>query len=179
MSDIMNPAMLSHAASSLSIGKFIKGFCVLYLAFLLAGEMAYDGDFTKVKPGPEKIARTCTQVFRASPVKGSFAADVTPAAAPLEGASSHDALGLLRDAGFTPGDATAAYAGRMFYNDRVLLATRDASHMWPELIRSDTCSVTLFLRHNRVTGAFAQAVRQVKISALPHLENFFPKIPVN
>lgn len=180
MSNIMDPAMLSQAdsfmdAGGVSFGEFFKGFLGLFVAMAMMGEMVYDGDFSSAKTAPAAVARSCVKTFRSYPFKMSFQADVTPVAAAFEGMDGTVAVKQLRDAGFVLGDATAMYADKMVYNDRMIFAARDASHLWPEVLRADSCEVGLFLRNNRVTGVFAKAVRRGSLLfRMPELPGTFP-----
>lgn len=169
--DVMDPTMLSHPAmpgmgSPLGFGKFFKLFITFMIASAIGGEMVYDGDFTKAATAPASIMRGCVNAFRAQPFTLSLNNDVSASAAPLEKASANGAVTQLRREGFTMGDATLLYAGKLYYNDRVLYGDKPASQMLPAFFYTDTCHVEIFLKNNRVTGVFARAVRQSNLSRL-------------
>jgi len=147
-----------------TFGKFIWGFVIIYACLVVTGELAYDGDFSFGKQTPtEGIVRACVKTFRAHPFAADFKADVTIAASPFVGADAAAVFQLLKDGGFTLTDETQKYEAEMKYNDGVIEATRDASRLWPEVLRHDSCNVQVVLKGNQVTGASAQAVRTAKM----------------
>lgn len=143
-----------------AFGKFIWGFFVVWACLAVAGELLYDGDLRLGRDtATASIIRACNKAFRAHPVLGQFSTDVTPAAATFEGADAPAAMRLLEDGGFILTDETRKYAAQMTYNDGVIEGTRDASHLWPEFLRKDTCGVKVFVKGDRVTGITAEAIR--------------------
>lgn len=173
--DVMDPTMLSQPVSPgtgapLGFGKFFKMFIAFMIASAIGGEMLHDGDFSQARTAPAAIMRGCVEAFRAAPFTFSLNRDVPVPAERLENASGNKAVKQLRREGFTLGDATLLYAGKLFYNDRVLYGSKSVSQVLPAFFYKDTCRVKVFLKNNRVTGVFARAVRQ---SALPQFP-FYP-----
>lgn len=147
-----------------TVGKFIWGFVVIYACLVVMGELAYDGDFSiGTKTPTESIVRACVKTFRAHPFASDLKADVTIAASPFVGADAATVFQLLKAGGFTLTDETQKYQEQMVYNDGVIEATRDASRLWPEVLRHDSCNVQVVLKGNQVTGASAEAVRTAKM----------------
>lgn len=143
-----------------SLGKFFKGFFIVWACLCVLGEMMYDGDFHLGRDTPTgSIIRACNTTFRAHPILGAFKADVSLSATAFDGADAVTALKVLQGDGFALTDETQNYAGQMAYNDGVIEGTRDASHLWPEFLRKDTCDVKVLIRSNRVAGVTAEAIR--------------------
>ena len=146
-----------------SIGKFIYGFFIVWACLSVGGELLYDGDFHIGRDSATgSIIRACNKTFRAHPILGQFSADVTLAATGFEGADANAAMKLLQEDGFALTDETQKYASDLVYNDGVIEGARDASHLWPEFLRKDTCDVKVFVKGNKVTGATATAIRVAK-----------------
>lgn len=155
-------------------GKFFKLFFVFVVLAAIGGEMMYDGDFSKVRSAPAAASRNCVETFRHAPLKLRIDTDVAPDANILEDASTYTAVTALRKEGYKVADATMLYADKMFYNDRVLYGTKKTTHLLPEFLTHDNCTVTLFMKDDRVTSGFARAVRTPK----PFLQNLpIPSLP--
>ncbi|HYD18720.1 MAG TPA: hypothetical protein VEF76_09605 [Patescibacteria group bacterium] len=146
-----------------TIGSFVKGLFALVVVMAVAGELAYDGDFTSTHAGPQQVMRSCVQTFRHHPLAMSLEADISPAAMPFEGLTAAAVAELLEQNHFRVMDDTRRYADKMVYNDRALRATRSASRFWPEIFRKDSCEVTLFMKDGVISGATAVAVREPRI----------------
>ncbi|MDI1227145.1 MAG: hypothetical protein PSY14_05635 [bacterium] len=142
-----------------TIGTFAKGFFALVIVMAVAGELSYDGDLKATHPGPEQVMKACVSTFRAHPLALSMEADISKSAMALEGLSGAGIVEMLEKNHFHVVDDTRRYADKMVYNDRALKATRSASRFWPEMLRKDTCEVTLFMKDGVISGASAQAVR--------------------
>ncbi len=143
-----------------SLGKFIVGFFVVYACLVVLGELFYDGDIFIGRETPtHSIVKACNASFRAHPFSGSFTADVSTVASPFTDADANTTFKLLEDGGFTLTDATRKYRDELVYNDFVIEGSRDASKLWPEILRKDSCNVKIILKGNKVTGAMAEAQR--------------------
>lgn len=142
-----------------TIGTFAKGLFALVIVMAVAGELAYDGDLRATHPGPEQIMKACVSTFRAHPLAMSMEADISKSAMAMEGLQAAGIVEMLEKNHFHVTDHTRRYADKMVYNDRALKATRSASRFWPEMLRKDTCEVTLFMKDGVISGASAQAVR--------------------
>lgn len=142
-----------------TIGTFAKGLFALVIVMAVAGELAYDGDLKATHPGPEQVMKACVSSFRAHPLAMSMEADISKSAMAMEGLQGAGIVAMLEKNHFHVTDHTRAYADKMVYNDRALKATRSASRFWPEILRKDTCEVTLFMKDGVISGASAQAVR--------------------
>lgn len=142
-----------------TIGTFVKGLFALVVVMAVAGELAYDGDLKATHPGPEQVMKTCVSTFRSHPLAMSMEADISKSAMALEGLPAAGVTAMLEKNHFHVFDDTRRYADKMVYNDRALKATRSASRFWPEILRKDTCEITLFMKDGVISGASAQAVR--------------------
>ncbi len=150
-----------------SIGKFIFGFFVLYACLVAMGELFYDGDFfIGRETATHNLVKACNSTFRAHPFSGSFTADVSTVASPFTDADAKTTFKLLEDGGFTLTDATRKYRDELVYNDGVIEGSRDASKLWPEILRKDSCSVKIILQGAKVTGVIASANR-VMVGSTP------------
>ena len=142
-----------------TIGTFLKGFLALVIVMAVAGELAYDGGLTATHPGPQQVMKTCVSAFRSHPLAMSMDADISKSAMALEGLNGAEIIAVLEKNHFHVTDDTRRYADKMVYNDRAIKATRSASRFWPEILRKDTCEITLFLKDGVISGTSAEAVR--------------------
>lgn len=149
-----------------TIGTFAKGLFAFVLVMAVAGELSYDGDLSATHPGPQAVMKSCVSAFRAHPLAMSLETDISKSAIPLEGLSASGVAAMLEKNHFHIVDDTRRYADKMVYNDRVLKATRSASRFWPEILRKDSCEITLFMKDGHISGATAAAIRTPHIPML-------------
>ncbi len=159
-----------------TIGTFAKGLFALVIIMAVAGELAYDGDLSATHAGPQAVMKSCVSAFRAHPLTMSMETDISKAAMPMEGLSAAGVTAILEKNHFHVVDDTRRYADKMVYNDRALKATRSASRFWPEILRKDSCEITLFMKGDVISGATASAVRtphipipKIKFGSVPAL----------
>ncbi len=142
-----------------TIGTFMKGFFAVVIVMAVAGELAYDGDLSATHPEPQAVMKSCVSALRANPLAMSMKTDISKSAMTLEGLNALGVTAMLEKNYFHVVDDTRRYADKMVYNDRALKATRSASRFWPEILRKDSCEITLFMKGDVISGATALAIR--------------------